>query len=167
MFCEKFIRIPAILWHTHAFEKYVERHSFCYNSAKRYLTDLKFRFDVKHTICKTFIKYNSYLNLKIVSEFFVKCISSIISDVDENQLHLEQSSEQRVLLKVGVHVGRCLPSLHIYAFAANPALTKLIPGCSPKGYSEQQSKYYNACQNLALGTRLHIHKYTRASRVHR
>ena len=46
MFCENFIRIPAILWHTHAFEKYVERHSSGYNSAKRYLIDLKFRLDV-------------------------------------------------------------------------------------------------------------------------
>ena len=56
MFCENFIRIPAILWHTHAIEKYVERHSSGYNSAKRYLIDLTFRLDVKHTICNTINK---------------------------------------------------------------------------------------------------------------
>ena len=32
--------------------------------------------------------------------------------------------------KVSVHVGRCLPS---YAFVAYPALTNLMPVCSPMG----------------------------------
>ena len=39
MFCENFIRIPAILWHTNAFEKYVERHSSGYNSASHVLVE--------------------------------------------------------------------------------------------------------------------------------
>ena len=67
----------------------------------------------------------------------------------------------RILLKVSVHDGRCLPSLYSHAFAANPALTKIIPGCSPKGYAEQKGKYCDASQNLALGTRLHMHRHTR------
>ena len=135
MFCEYFIRIPAILWHTHAFEKYVERHSFGYNSAKRYLTDLKFRFDVKHTLCNTFIKYNSYLNLQIVSEFFVKCMFNIRRR--RGSAASQTIITTRVLLKFGEHVGRCLPYLHSHAFVADSALIKLIPDGSPKGYAEQ------------------------------
>ena len=69
----------------------------------------------------------------------------------------------RILLKVSAHDGRCMPSLHSHAFAANPALTKIIHGCSHKGYAEQKGKYYDASQNLALGTRFHIHRHTRVT----
>ena len=67
-----------------------------------------------------------------------------------------------ILLKVGVHVGRCLPSLHTYAFAANPARTKVIPGCSPKGYAEQYGKNYDASESFVLGIRLHRHMHNSA-----